>query len=354
VVRVAVDAMGGDHAPDEIVAGAVRASRDLGIHVLLVGRSDEVHRALQTAGAQPGAGLEVIDAPSVIAMDERDPARAVRSNPDSSVAVAARLVRDGLAEAMVSAGATGAAMAAGVLGMGRVRGVPRPAITVVLPFGDSPTVLVDAGANVDVRPEHLASFGVLGSVFAQVTLGIEDPRVGLLSVGEEDDKGSELSKAAFPLLGATGVRFVGNVEGRDIASDRVDVVVTDGFTGNVVLKLLEGFAKFLMVELLKIFDATDETRKAGEVVLPGLLDLRARLSPETYGGAHLLGVRGVCIICHGSSDAQATCAAIEIAARTVSAGLVTRVAERLGGRARDGGSAGPSGENTADTAEGMA
>lgn len=327
MARIAVDAMGGDNAPAEIVAGAVRAHRESGVGVLLVGRASDVHQALEVCGVRPGDGLEVVDAPDVIPMDHSDPARAVRAGRQSSVAVAARLVKDGRADAMFSAGSTGAAMAAGVLEMGRVRGVGRPAITVTLPFPDKPTVLVDAGANSDVRPEHLAGFGVLGSIFAQVRMGIEKPRVGLLSVGEEPGKGNELVKATYPLLREAGINFIGNVEGRDIPTDQVDVVVTDGFTGNVVLKVLEGFAGFLMEELLKIFTASDEAKAALDVVLPGLLELRRVLSPETAGGAQLLGVEGVCIIGHGASSADAVFSAMDVAASTVDAGLVQRVAD---------------------------
>jgi glycerol-3-phosphate acyltransferase PlsX len=316
--RVAVDAGGGDHAPEEIVAGAIRAYED-GIEVLLVG---------------PGltgvpSGIEVVEAADVIAMDDPDPAKAVRSRRQSSVAVASRLVKEGRADAVFSAGSTGAALAAGVLEVGRIRGVARPALAVVLPFGSSPTVLIDAGANADVRPEHLAGFAVLGSVFAEVNLGLDKPRVGLLSVGEEPGKGNELAKQAFPLVEAAVPSFVGNVEGRDIPTDRVDVVVTDGFSGNVVLKTLEGFGKFLLNELMGVFTATDEAREAARVLMPGLLELAGTLSPDSTGGAHLLGVKGVCIIGHGSSNAEAVRNALRIASSTVEAGLVGAVTRRL-------------------------
>jgi glycerol-3-phosphate acyltransferase PlsX len=262
-------------------------------------------------------------------MDDPDPARAVRSRRTSSISVASRLVKEGRADAVFSAGSTGAAMAGAVLETGRIRGVARPAIALVLPFGDAPTVLVDAGANADVRPDHLVGFAMLGSVFAEVRLGIQMPRVGLLSVGEEPGKGNELVKAVFPLLQAADIEFIGNVEGRDIPSDRVDVVVTDGFTGNVVLKLLEGFGRFLFGELTRIFTATDESKEAAKVLMPGLVELATLMSPETHGGAHLLGVKGVCIIGHGSSSAEAVLSAIRIAAQTVDGGLVGKVSERL-------------------------
>jgi glycerol-3-phosphate acyltransferase PlsX len=320
--------MGGDHAPDEVVAGALRAYAE-GMHILLAGPSERLEKLLADAGTVPDERLEVVDAQDVIAMDDHDPARAVRSRRNSSIGVACRCVRDGRADAVFSAGSTGAALAGAVLETGRIRGVARPAIALVLPFPGAPTVLVDAGANADVRPEHLVGFALLGSIFATVRLGIDTPRVGLLSVGEEPGKGNELVKAAFPLLQEADVEFIGNVEGRDIASERVDVVVTDGFTGNIVLKLLEGFAGFLMGELMKVFTADDEAKAAAKVLMPGLTGLAETLSPESHGGAHLLGVKGVCIIGHGSSSADAVLSALRIAAQTVDGGLVGKIAERL-------------------------
>ena len=321
--------MGGDNAPAEIVAGAVQAANEDGTHVLLVGRSDEIGKALADAGAQPGNLIEIVDAPDVIAMDDHDPARAIRTKRQSSISVASRLVKEGRADAVFSAGSTGAALAGAVLETGRIRGVARPAIGVILPFPGAATVLVDAGANADVRAEHLANFALLGSVFAKIRLGLDAPRVGLLSIGEEPGKGNELARNAFPLLEASGLNFIGNVEGRDVPTDAVDVVVTDGFTGNVVLKLLEGFGKFLFAQLLEIFSATEEAKEAAKVVLPGLLELGSTLSPETHGGAHLLGVKGVCIIGHGSSSAQAVRAAVRVAAETVEAGLVAEITQAL-------------------------
>jgi phosphate acyltransferase len=321
--------MGGDHAPDEIVAGAAQAAAD-GSHILLVGPTDRIEKSLADVGAQGSPDIEIVEAPDVIAMDDHDPARAVRSRKDASISVAARLVKDGRADAVFSAGSTGAALAAAVLHTGRLRGVPRPAIAIVLPFAPSPTILLDAGANADVRPEHLPNFALLGSVFARVRLGIDNARVGLLSIGEEPGKGSELVREAFPLLERAGVNFIGNVEGRDIPTGGVDVVVTDGFSGNVVLKTLEGFAKYLMGALLEIFGATEEAKEAAKVVMPGLLELSATLSPDSHGGAHLLGTKGVCIIGHGSSNAQAVRSALTIAAETVQAGLVAEIAKALG------------------------
>jgi glycerol-3-phosphate acyltransferase PlsX len=342
--RVAIDAMGGDNAPNEIVAGAVQAAED-GTHVLLVGRTGEIEKALAEAGASSGPDadapsgapkISIVDAPDVIAMDDHDPARAIRTKRGSSIGVASRLVKEGRADAVFSAGSTGAALAAAVLETGRIRGVSRPAIGLILPFPGAPTVLVDAGANADVRAEHMAGFALLGSVFARIRLGLDSPRIGLLSVGEEPGKGSELVKAVYPMLESSGLNFIGNVEGRDLPTSRVDVVVTDGFTGNVVLKTLEGFGAFLFEQLLAIFSATEETKEAAKVVMPGLVELGATLSPETHGGAHLLGVKGVCIIGHGSSNPNAVRAAIRIASETVEAGLVNEISKALGRGAEQG------------------
>jgi glycerol-3-phosphate acyltransferase PlsX len=241
-------------------------------------------------------------------------------------------VKEGRADAVFSAGSTGAALAGAVLETGRIRGVARPAIALLLPFEPSPTVLIDGGANADVRPEHLAGFALLGSVFARIRLGVDQPKVGLLNVGEEPGKGSELTKEAFKLLEdakGNGLNFVGNVEGRDIPTGRVDVVVTDGFTGNVVLKTLEGFGKYLFEQLLQIFSKTEEAKQAAKSLLPDLLALGSTLSPETTGGAHLLGTKGVCIIGHGSSNAQAVRNAVRIASETVDAGLVEEIAQAV-------------------------
>ena len=321
--------MGGDNAPGEIVAGAVQAANEDGARVLLVGPTEQINKALADAGGQTSDSIEVVEAPDLIAMDDHDPARAVRTKRQSSISVASRLVKEGRADAVFSAGSTGAALAGAVLETGRIRGVARPAIGVILPFPGAATVLVDAGANADVRPEHLANFGLLGSVFAKIRLGLDAPRVGLLSIGEEPGKGNELARTAYPLLEASGLNFIGNVEGRDVPTDAVDVVVTDGFTGNVVLKLLEGFGKFLFSQLLEIFSATQEAKDAAKVVLPGLMELGSTLSPETHGGAHLLGVKGVCIIGHGSSSAAAVRAAVRVATETVEAGLVAEITQAL-------------------------
>lgn len=316
---VAVDAMGGDNAPAEIVAGARRAVAELGVDVVLVGRPED----LSDTG-----GLEVIPASEVIAMDA-DPASSVRRLKDSSLVRAAEAVRDGKASAMVSAGNTGATMASALLRMGRIKGVARPAIATPLPVpgAPTPTVLLDAGANAECQPEWLVQFAQMGAVLARRRYGISEPKVGLLSIGEEPTKGTPLVKATHALLAEgswaehSGGRFVGNVEGRDLLSTDVDVVVTDGFTGNVALKTLEGGMRALVGAVLGAFGVSDATREASEVLLPALLPLYATLDPDNTGGAQLLGVDGVCIISHGSSSATAVVNAVKVASEMVEADL---------------------------------
>jgi glycerol-3-phosphate acyltransferase PlsX len=310
--------MGGDRAPAEIVAGALLAA-DAGLPVVLVGDPDRIGDA---------RGLEVLPAREVIEMHE-DPARGVRTKKDSSLVRAAEAVRDGRASAMVSAGNTGATMASALLRMGRLRGVARPAIATPIPVpGTSPTILLDAGANAECSAGWLVQFAQMGSAFAKHRFGIPDPRVGLLSIGEEPGKGSPLVKETFGLLEAgeagAGVRFIGNVEGRDIMSDAVDVVVTDGFTGNVVLKTLEGSMKFAFNAVLGALP--DGGRDpAAAALLDSLMPLATELDPETYGGAILLGVDGVCIISHGSSSARAVVNAVRVAYQAVTDGLVDQL-----------------------------
>jgi glycerol-3-phosphate acyltransferase PlsX len=323
MLPIAVDAMGGDNAPTAIVAGARRAVEELGIPVVLVGRAAELGDT---------GGLEVIEASEVIEMDA-DAGSSVRKMKDSSLVRAAEAVRDGKASAMVSAGNTGATMASALLRMGRIKGVQRPSIATPIPVpgADTPTILLDAGANAECSAEWLVQFAQMGAVFAKQRFGISSPRVGLLSIGEEPTKGNPLVKETHKLLaegswiGATGAQFIGNVEGRDIMTDDVDVVVTDGFTGNVALKTLEGSLKSIINSLLAAFDSSDEARAAAAVLWPSLLPLYDSLDPENTGGAMLLGVDGVCIISHGSSSDRAMVNAIRVAADMVTADVVGHI-----------------------------
>jgi glycerol-3-phosphate acyltransferase PlsX len=320
MLPVAVDAMGGDDAPGPILAGAHRAAA-LGIPVVLVGPAD-----LHGRVGPDGTVLDLIEATEVIGMHD-DPAQGVRRKKDSTLVRAAEAVRDGRASAMISAGNTGATMAAALLRMGRISGVKRPAIATPIPVpGATPTVLLDAGANAEVQAEWLVQFGVMGSVYAKHRFGIESPRVGLLSIGEEPGKGDTLRKEAYELFAAAPhLNFVGNVEGRDVMSAELDVCVTDGFTGNVVLKTLEGGMKVVIKALLDAFAAEAHYQPHADALMPALLPLYESLSPDTYGGAVMLGVDGVCIIAHGSSGETAIANGIGVARDMVEHDMVGEI-----------------------------
>jgi glycerol-3-phosphate acyltransferase PlsX len=323
-VRVAIDAMGGDRAPGEIVAGGAAAAAQLGVEIVLVGDPAAISDGL--AGIDSGArdAISVVPTTEVIAMAD-EPASAVRSKKDSSVVRCAELVRDGHADAMVGAGNTGATMAAALLRFGRIRGVARPAIAVPLPIPGSlrKQLLVDGGATVDPEPEWLVQWAKLGRAYATVRLGIDDPSVALLSNGEEPGKGDALRKAASEQLGAVK-GFRGNVEGRDLMRESADVIVTDGFTGNVALKTAEGALMGIAGLVFSVLDEPDFAATSGPLKLR-LLEASADLLPDNTGGALLLGVNGVCIISHGSSSATAIVNAVRVAATCVEAGIVARL-----------------------------
>jgi glycerol-3-phosphate acyltransferase PlsX len=337
---VAVDAMGGDKSPGEIVEGARRVFADDGIPVVLVGPPDQVGDTF---------GLPLVPCTEVIAMDE-DPAGGVRRKKDSSLVRVAELVRDGKASAMVSAGNTGATMAAALLRMGRLPGVIRPCIATPLPrLGRTPAVLVDAGANAECTPAMLVQFAQMGAAYVAARFGTTSPTVGLLSIGEESTKGTPLVKETHALLrGAAGAgdagsgtgdagnagpgfafEFVGNLEGRDLLPSPADVIVTDGFTGNVALKALEGSLRFLFDAMLGVFGTNDETKAAADVLLPYLLPMAAEFEPENTGGAMLLGTDGVCVISHGSSNAVSMVNAVRVAYECATRGLVDHVAAAI-------------------------
>ncbi|HEY3318270.1 MAG TPA: phosphate acyltransferase PlsX [Coriobacteriia bacterium] len=325
-VTVAVDAMGGDNAPDTVLEGVSAAlAADPGLRVLLTGPADVVEPF-----AAPRDRVTAVVATEIIGMDEH-PAGAVRAKKDSSIVVGCRLVKEGRAEAFFSAGNTGACMAASTLLIGRLPGVQRPAIATVLPGRDRQVVMLDAGANADCKPEHLVQFAHMGAAYARVVLGVTDPSVGLLSIGEEPSKGSALVQEAHPLLAASVPGFVGNVEGMDIPRGTTDVVVTDGFTGNVALKLMEGLAAVLLAEVKEAMTATPAAKLAAAVIRPSLGRLRDRLDPDSAGGAPLLGIAGVSIIGHGRSSARAVAAALAVAATAVRGDLPGRIAQSVGG-----------------------
>ena len=319
-VRVAVDAMGGDRGPEEVVEGALEAAGD-GIAPVVFGPA-----SLDTHG------LEHIVAEQVVAMDEK-PAEAVRSKPDSSLVASCRAIADGTADAVVSAGNTGAMLAAGLLEIRRLPGVARPAIAVPIPARDGPSVLLDAGANADARPEHLLQFAYMGAVYAEDVLGIASPSVRLLSIGEEAEKGNQLTLGAHALLQESDLNFQGNCEGRDILRGAADVVVTDGFTGNVVLKTLEGTIRTILEGLRAEITSSTRGKIGGLLIRPAARNLRHRLDPDTYGGAYLLGLRGLAVIAHGNSSSRAIENAVRLAVRGVEHDVVGRLTARLGQQA---------------------
>jgi glycerol-3-phosphate acyltransferase PlsX len=316
MARIAVDAMGGDRGPDEIVAGALEASAD-GLVPVLFGPADLNPR-----------GLELHGAAGVIGMHEK-PAEAVRAKRDSSLVASVRAVAQGRADAVVSAGNTGAMLAAGLLELRRIPGVARPAIAVPIPARLGPSVLIDAGANADARPEHLLQFATMGAVFAEEILEIPEPIVRLLSIGEEREKGNQLTLEAHELLAQSDLNFAGNCEGRDLLEGAADVVVTDGFTGNVALKLLEGTIRTLLETMREEITATSAGKLGGLLIRPATRRLRRRLDPDTYGGAYLLGLRGLAVIAHGNSSRTAIANAIRLAGRGVEHDVVGRLAARL-------------------------
>jgi len=317
MIRVAVDAMGGDRGAEEIVAGALAA------------RSDDVAPLLVGPAGLETQGLELIEAPDVITMDEK-PTEAVRAKPNSSLVAACRAVGEGRAQAVVSAGNTGAMLAACLLELRRIPGVRRPAIAVTIPARRGASVLLDSGANADARPEDLLQFAHMGAVFAREILDVRDPEIRLLSIGEEREKGNQLTLEAHDLLAASGLNFGGNTEGRDLLRGAADVVVTDGFTGNVVLKLLEGTITNLLDSFREEITATTRGKLGGLLIRPAARRLRNRLDPDTYGGAYLLGLRGLAVIAHGNSSSRAVANAIRLAARGVDHDVVGRLAQPVG------------------------
>ncbi len=309
--------MGGDRAPEEIVAGALEAA------------STEIRPVLFGPPGLDTGGLGLVESPQVIAMDEK-PADAVRAKPDSSLVRACAAVGGGEADAVVSAGNTGAMLAACLVHIRRLKGVSRPGIAVVIPARRGPSVLIDSGANADARPEHLRQFAHMGSVFAETILGRQRPEVRLLSIGEEPEKGNQLVLEAHRLLEETeGINFAGNTEGRALLEGAADVVVTDGFTGNIALKLLEGTIKAVLDALREEITSSRRGRIGGLLIRPAARGLRDRLDPDTYGGAYLLGLRGIAVIAHGDSSRRAIANAIRLAARGVEHDVTGKLRDRL-------------------------
>ncbi|HHY40975.1 MAG TPA: phosphate acyltransferase PlsX [Syntrophaceticus sp.] len=329
-MRIAVDAMGGDYAPGEIVKGSVDAVIDDGIEVVLVGKEELIRDELKKYD-YPNHLLSVVNASETIEMDEH-PARAVRRKKDASLVVATRLVKSGEAAAVISAGNTGAQMAAALFELGRLPGVERPGIATVLPSPQGPKVLIDSGANVDAKAEHLVCFAYLGSAFAEGVLGIKEPRVALLNIGAESNKGNDLVVKAFQLLqGTDKLYFKGNIESRDLMAADVDVIVCDGFVGNITLKAVEGIAAVLMAMIKDELSRNPLRLFGAALVKPGLKEIKKKLDYSEYGGAPLLGVGGLSIICHGSSRARAIKNAIRYAHQAAKSNLLELIEQKLKG-----------------------
>jgi glycerol-3-phosphate acyltransferase PlsX len=328
-MRIVVDAMGGDHAPAVVVDGAVQAARDLGLEIILVGRQEAVEAELAQYDTA-GLPLTVRHASQVIEMDEH-PAAAVKAKKDSSMVVGMEMVRHHEADAFFTAGNSGGALAAALFRLGRIRGIKRPALSTIFP-SQTPQgycFLLDIGANADCKPEYLVQFALMGSVYAERVLGVTNPRVAIVSNGEEEGKGNQLVKDTLPLLKASGVNFVGNAEGKDIVRGIADVIVTDGFTGNVVIKLAEGVSRFLLDTLKEEITSRSVSKVGALLAKPAFDGVRHRLDYREYGGAPLLGIDGVVLVGHGRSDAMAISNAIRMTAQTVENGVLDAIKQGL-------------------------
>ena len=329
-MKIAVDAMGGDYAPREIVFGAVRAARKFDCEIVLVGDEEKIRHVLSREKDWKKLPITIRPTTQVIEMGEH-PADAVRQKKDSSIVVATRMVKDGECDAVLSAGSTGAAVTAAQLILKRIKGIGRPTIATPMPTPKSLTLLLDSGANVDSKPEHLIQSALMGSIYAEYVYGRKNPRVGLLNIGEEETKGNEQAKATYALLKQMHtINFCGNAEGRDVPKGNFDVVICDGFVGNVVLKFAEGLAKTLVKLVKEAIEEGGLLPKLGAfLILPTLKKLGKRLDVTEFGGAPLLGVNGCCIICHGSSNAKSICSAIGVANDYVKGDVLTHIRDTL-------------------------
>jgi phosphate acyltransferase len=340
-MKIVVDAMGGDHAPGVVVAGAVAEARERGTEIILVGKEDQVQAELAKYPGAQNLPIEVVHASEVVEMAEHT--MAVRSKRDSSLMVGMRLVKEGRASAFASAGNSGAVMAAALFGLGRIPGVERPALGSIYPAAPVPCLLIDIGANADCKPEYMMQFAIMGATYARVMFGLRNPTVGIISNGEEADKGSMLIRETYPLLQASGLNFVGNVEGKDLGKGIANVVVTDGFTGNIIVKLTEGLVSFLLKLLKREFTGGMRSKIALLLLIPGLVlmlpglallwpgvaRLRKRMDWREVGGAPLVGVNGVVVIGHGRSDARAIQSMIRMAEKSAKQDLVNAVKTEL-------------------------
>ena len=330
---IALDAMGGDYAPTEIVHGAVLAARELGVRVALVGRPDDVAACLARAGLKPD-GITVVPASEVIEMDEH-PAQAARHKKDSSIVVGLRMVKQREADAFVSAGNTGAIMAAAIMYLGRVRGIERPSLVALMPLSGKLTVFLDVGANADCKAAYLLQFAQMAAAYMERVWKVERPRVALLNIGEEETKGNALAQEAYALLAGSGLNFIGNVEGRDVPTGAADIIVTDGFTGNVVVKTMEGMADFIMNQLRGAIKSRPWYAAAGLLLLPAFSGLRKKMDYREYGAGPLLGVNGLVFIGHGRSDARAIFSALRVAREAAQSGMLEAIRELAPGRVKE-------------------
>ena len=324
--RIALDAMGGDHAPDEIIAGAIRASEELDVEVLLVGDRAQIETYLKHHPASP-QNLEIVDAEGVISMDE-EPLTALRRKPKASINVAMELVKKNRADAVVSAGHSGAAMAAALLRLGRLKGIDRPAIGTVFPtlLADKSVIVLDVGANVDCKPKYLEQFALMGTVYSKYVMGTEDPKVGLLNIGEEPTKGNDLALQTYERLEANPhIPFIGNAEGRDVLSGNFDVIVCDGFVGNVVLKFAEAVGEIVLSIMKEELPQGWRGMLGTAILKPNLKNLKQRIDHAEHGGALLFGVDGICIISHGSSRAPSIFNAVRLAKEAFDNQVSTRI-----------------------------
>jgi glycerol-3-phosphate acyltransferase PlsX len=326
-MKIAVDAMGGDHAPEEIVKGAIKGALAFPeLEVILVGQRDRIEEFLPQSGRPKNLLIE--EATEIVEMDDH-PAQAVRKKKDSSIVVATRMVKEGKADALVSAGSTGAQMAAALLGLGRIKGIDRPAIATIIPTLEGGKLVLDVGANPDAKPDHLVQYAMMGSIYAERIMKIKNPKVGLLNIGTEESKGNELTQATYQLLKNVPLNFSGNIEGRDVPYGRADVVVCEGFVGNVFLKTTEGLAGALF-QLIKEKITATPVRKLGALAIkPGLKEIAKIMDYAEYGGAPLLGVNGISIICHGSSNEKAILNAIRVAKECVESQFIEGIKEEL-------------------------
>lgn len=326
-MKIIVDAMGGDNAPMAPVEASVRAVKELDVEIVLVGKKEIVEKEL-SAYDYPNDKISIANADEVITNHE-EPAKAVRSKKNASVVVAANMLKKGEGDAMLSMGNTGALLASGLLIVGRIKGILRPALATLLPSAKGPKMLIDAGANTNCKPENLVQFGIMGSIYMKNVLGIESPTVGLMSNGEEEGKGDELTKETFPLLKKAPINFIGNIEGRDVMEGTADVITCDGFVGNVILKTVEGMGHVVSTKVKNIFMKNLFTKLGAIFVMGGLNEFKQSMDYREYGGAPLLGIKRPVIKGHGSSDGKAVFSAIRQAKKFVETNLIEEIVNNI-------------------------